>query len=226
MTLFLVRSRTANMRSLWRFLFWAVVFAGALVGVLRAVAFRWWRVPTNDPWLEASVEPSLRGGDFVLLWRLTPPHFGDLVLCPEPNAAERVVVGRVFGEPGDTIAIEASSVTVNNHSFPTERACTESRVTVKHPRNGQSVEQGCDMEEVGGSLHARASTAGQPDTPTGMAAKVPAGHIFLVSDNRLFPFDSRDYGPVERGTCRESVFYRLWGLGGFFDVGRRFTYIP
>jgi hypothetical protein len=47
----------------------------------------------------------------------------------------------------------------------------------------------------------------------------------LVSDNRLFPFDSRDYGPVERSTCAETVLFRLVGRDGFFDVGRRFTYI-
>lgn len=214
------------MRSLWRFLLWSAIVAATIVGVLRAVAIRWWRLPINDPWLEASVEPTLRGGDLVLLWRLTPPHFGDLVNCPEPNAPERVVVGRVFGEPGDAIEIEASSVKVNSHLFQTERACTEPRVTVKHPRTGQPVEQACDMENVGDALHPVASVAGQPGAPSKMATTVPDGRVFLVSDNRLFPFDSRDYGPVERSSCKESVFFRLWGLDGFFDVGRRFTYIP
>lgn len=214
------------MRSLWRFLLWSALIAVALVGALRAVALRWWQVPINDPWLEVSVEPALRGGDFVLLWRLTPPHFGDLVLCPEPNAPERVVVGRLFGEPGDKVVIDGSSVTVNERTFTTERACSDAHVTVKHPRSGQLVEQACDMEDVGGSLHPRASTAGQPTVPPRTTVEVPQGHVYLVSDNRLLAFDSRDYGPVERSTCKESIFYRLWGRDGFFDVGRRFTYIP
>ena len=214
------------MRSFGRFLLWAAIISALVVGALRAVAIRWWRLPFNDPWLEASVEPSLRGGDLVLLWRLTPPRYGDLVVCPEPNAPERVVVGRILGEAGDNIVVEGPGVSVNDHSIATERACIEDKLTVKHPRDGQPVEERCDLEIIGGSLHARGWAADQSVTPSRVATRVPPGRVFLVSDNRLFPFDSRDYGPVERGTCRESVFYRLVGLDGFFDVGRRFTYIP
>ena len=214
------------MRSVWRFLLWSTIIAAVTVGALRAVAIRWWRLPVNDPWLEASIEPSLRGGDLVVVWRLTPPRYGDLVLCPEPSAPERVVIGRILAEAGDSIVIEGSSVSVNGHFLPTERACSTPKVSVKHPGNGQPVEQQCDMEKAGGSLHPRASTAGQPTAPARVTTTVPDGRVFLVSDNRYFPFDSRDYGPVERNTCHETVFYRLVGLDGYFDVDRRFTYIP
>jgi signal peptidase I len=214
------------MRSLWRLLLWGAVIAAVIIGALRLVAIRWWRLPTNDPWLDASVEPTLRGGDLVVLWRLTPPHYGELVICPEPGAPERVVVGRILGEPGDNIVIDATMVTVNNRPITAERACSDPRTTVKHPRTGQPVNQDCEMENVGGALHPRATTGGQPGPPARVATTVPEGRVFLVSDNRLFPFDSRDYGPVERASCRETVIYRLLGQDGFFDVGRRFTYIP
>jgi hypothetical protein len=49
--------------------------------------------------------------------------------------------------------------------------------------------------------------------------------VALVSDNRRFPYDSRDYGPVERATCTDTVFFRLIGPGGFFDASRRFQYV-
>jgi signal peptidase I len=213
------------MRTLLRIALWTTFVAALIIGALRAVAIRWWRVPTNDPWLQASVEPSLRGGDLVLLWRLTPPHFGDLVMCPEPKAPERVVIGRLLGESRDTIEIDGSSVSVNSHRFTTEHPCSERTISVKHPGSGELVEQGCGMEETGGSLHPRAEANGAGVRPARVTANVPDGRVFLVSDNRLFPFDSRDYGPVERGTCTESVFFRLVGRDGFFDVGRRLTYI-
>jgi hypothetical protein len=54
---------------------------------------------------------------------------------------------------------------------------------------------------------------------------VPPGHVYLVSDNRLFPYDSRDFGPVEARSCKETVFFRLVGRGGFFDAKTRFTYV-
>lgn len=218
--------QSSKMRSFWRFVLWSAVVAALIIGGLRAVAIRWWRLPLNDPWLQASVEPSLRGGDLIVLWRLTPPHYGDLVLCPEPNAPERVVVGRVLGEAGDSIVIEGTHVTVNGNSAASVSACTDSRLTVMHPGNGQPVEQRCDLEKVGGVIHPRASANGQPNAPARVSATVPDGRVFLVSDNRLFPFDSRDYGPVERSSCRETILYRLVGQKGFFDVERRFTYIP
>jgi signal peptidase I len=214
------------MRSIIRFVIWSAIVAGLLIAALRAVAIRWWRVPINDPWLEASIEPSLRGGDLIVLWRLTRPKFGDLVLCPEPKAPERVVIGRILGEARDTITIDGTNVTVNGHHYTSEYACAERIVTVRHPTNGDPVEQSCSMEEVGGKLHQRASVSGQPMQPAPATATVPDGRVFLVSDNRLFPYDSRDYGPVVLSTCTDTVVYRLVGRDGFFDVGRRFTYIP
>lgn len=207
---------------------WSAVLAALVLGAMRAVAVRWWRIPLNDPWLQASVEPSLRGGDLVVLWRLTPAHYGDLVVCPEPNAPERVVVGRILGEAGDSIVIEDGHVAVNGHSVPTERACTEAKLQVNHPGNGQPVELHCDLEKAGGSLHSRATrdVSSTSPAPARVATNVPDGRVFLVSDNRHLPFDSRDYGPVERSSCRESVIFRLVGQNGFFDVERRFTYIP
>ena len=214
------------MRTIFRIALWTAIVAALLIGALRAVAIRWWRIPTNDPWLEASVEPSLRGGDLIVLWRLTPPRYGDLVMCPEPKAPERVVVGRILGEAQDNIEIDATNVTINGHHLTTEHPCIDRTVSVKHPGTAEPVEQTCGMEEVGGSLHQRADATGHPIQPARVTASVPEGRVFLVSDNRLFPFDSRDFGPVVRSTCRESIFFRLVGRDGFFDVARRFTYIP
>lgn len=213
------------MRSLLRIILWTAIIGALIIGGLRAVAIRWWRVPINDPWLEASIEPSLRGGDLIVLWRLTPPHFGDLVICPEPKAPERLVIGRILGEAGDSIEIEGSNVSVNGHRLATERRCDERNVSVKHPGNRELIVQACSLEAAGGGLHQRAESGGYRSQPAGLATNVPEGRVFLVSDNRLFPYDSRDYGPVERNKCTESVVFRLVGRDGFFDVGRRFTYI-
>jgi hypothetical protein len=49
--------------------------------------------------------------------------------------------------------------------------------------------------------------------------------VWLVSDNRLFPYDSRDFGAVPQENCQETVFFRLVGKGGFFDTATRNQYI-
>jgi type IV secretory pathway protease TraF len=55
--------------------------------------------------------------------------------------------------------------------------------------------------------------------------KVTEGGVFLLSDNRSFPYESRQYGSVQRETCKETVLFRLVSSRGYGDWNRRFTYI-
>jgi signal peptidase I len=210
-------------RKLARFLLWTAVVVGGVIGLARLVAIRWWRVPSDDPVLEASIAPSLRGGDLVLLWRATAPRFGDLVVCPEPEAPERMVVGRLIGEEGDRVLVEASNVTINGKRARTERACDPFEVI--DPNTGAEVKQHCDVEEVTGHSHMRGSTAGQRLAPPPQEREVADGHVFLLSDNRQYPYDSRDFGTAERSSCREAVVFRLVSGDGYFDHKNRFTVI-
>ena len=52
------------MRKMFRFLFWCALIVGGIIGILRATAIRWWRVPSDDPYLTASLSPrnASRGG--------------------------------------------------------------------------------------------------------------------------------------------------------------------
>ena len=63
------------------------LIAGIFIGLARLTVLRWWRVPNNDPYLTASISPSVRGGDLILLWRLTK-H--DLVPVRDPRLQESV----------------------------------------------------------------------------------------------------------------------------------------
>jgi len=210
------------MRKIVRFLVWTLLIVAAGVGLLRAVAIRWWRVPEDDPILEASVTPSLKSGDLVLLWRLTAPSFGDLVLCPDPEADERIVVGRIVAEAGDRIAIRDEKPTLNDKPAQTERACEDFEVT--DPTTGQVVRGFCQIEALSGHSHERGrvkeSRVGAP-----VDKEVEAGRVFLLSDNRTFPYDSRDFGTVERATCKESIVFRITSREGFFDAEHRFSVI-
>jgi signal peptidase I len=214
----------SEMRKLMRFLLWTALILGALIGVLRWVAIRWWRIPENDPYLEASIAPTLHGGDLIVLWRASKPGFGDLVLCPEPNAPQRVVIGRIVGESNDRVLLDENGVTVNNKRAATERACGD--FTVIDPKNGRQVEQRCDIEDLAGNGHKRGSMTGHnPPKRRPIKRDVPAGQIFLLSDNRLYPYDSRDFGLVDRETCKETVVFRLVSKNGYADQPNRFNYI-
>lgn len=212
------------MRALGRWLLWTLIGLGVFLGVLRATAIRVWRVPADDPYLDASIAPSMRGGDLILLWRLTPPSLGNLALCPEPGHPERVVVGRMVGEDRDRVRVDGTSVYVNEKLFSSEGDCLVDRFKVTPPQGGAEVEERCTLEVASGFAHMRGEGDGTADAaPLELGLK--EGQVALVSDNRRFPYDSRDYGPVERKTCTETAFFRLIGTDGFFDTARRFQYI-
>ncbi len=213
------------MRKMFRFLFWVALIAGIVIGFARLTAIRWWRVPNNDPYLTASISPSIRGGDLILLWRLTKPGFGDLALCAEPNKPDRIVIGRIVGTSRDALEVTGADIKRNGKRQAIESDCTQ-RTFVEHdPASGQEVEQGCQMEDLGGKTNMRGELVAESPHPAEVKTTVPMGQLWLVSDNRLFPYDSRDYGPVPSDTCTETVFFRLVGAGGFFDTATRNQYI-
>jgi len=213
------------MDGLFRFFLWTAVVLGVVVGVARLTAIRWWQVPEDDPMLAASITPSVRAGDWVLLWRATPPPFGALVVCPDPEDPARVVIGRLVGEEGDTLTIEGDKILLDDKEAHTESACAEVMFEVEDPVTGSLVEQYCDIEALGGVAHMRGTFGGVGRQKTRSSRVVSEGNVFLVSDNRAYPHDSRHYGAVERATCKESLFFRLTSAEGWGDVKHRMTYI-
>lgn len=214
------------MAAVFRFLIWTALVLGALGLILHHTVLRAWRVPVNDPVLEASLAPTLRSGDLVLLWRLTEPALGDLVVCPEPDYPERVVVGRVFGESGDVIRFDKGQPQVNGDVPKFERRCAENHFEVTHPDDeSKVVRQQCRWEEISNRIYMIGSTAEYGTPRDWEDVQVPPGHVYLVSDNRLFPYDSRDYGPVLRETCKETVVFRLVSREGWGDSQARMMVI-
>jgi signal peptidase I len=210
-----------------RFVGFAVVVLGLLVAGLRLTCLRWWQVPEDDPDLAASIAPTLAAGDWVILWRASAPGFGDLVTCPDPENPGDVFIGRIAGEPGDALEVDdTGNITVNKARARSEHACETPKFMVDNPRNGEPVELRCDIELLGGVHHQRAlvpSTGGLRPAP--VKREVDPGSVFLVSDNRAHPFDSRDFGPVPRASCNETIVFRLVSRLGFSNVRTRLSWI-
>jgi signal peptidase I len=213
------------MRKMFRVLFWVALMLGALIGLLRLVAIRWWRVPSDDPYLTASISPTLHPGDLILMWRLTKPGYADLVMCPEPKRPDRIVIGRIIGEAKDQIEVHGATVTLNNKRMGTESDCSGGNFKEHAPDTGIEVEQGCSIEDLAGHTSMRGEIPPTSNAPAEVTTTVPPDTVWLASDNRLFPYDSRDFGPVERSSCTEKIFFRLVGAGGFFETKSRNQYI-
>ena len=86
----------------------------ALVGSL-LIGFGVWRNRLRRFEItEASMEPSLRDGDYVVGTRLvSAPLRGDVVVFPHPRDPGFLMIKRVVGLPGETLSIRDGQVAVN-----------------------------------------------------------------------------------------------------------------
>jgi signal peptidase I len=172
--------------------------------------------------LDSSLRPTLESGDVVVLMRVGERGFGTLVRCTDPEDPQRFVVGRIVGLQGDEVTVTPPYVTVNGTRFNTSDACKRGSIEVPHPTSGSPIQGTCARVEMAGGWHYRA------DVPTNEGEtkhKVGPGRVFLLSDDRTFHDDSRDFGAIMADTCQETVFFRLWGKKGFGDAESRLTYI-
>jgi signal peptidase I len=210
--------------ALYRFLLWSLVVLAGIYGVLRATAIRVWQVPAGDQNLGTSLSPTLAAGDWVVLWRLTPPTFGSLVVCTDPDDPRETVMGRIAARAGDLVSIDKGATSINGQLLPAAHICTRRKWSVLDPANERSVEVACDYETLGSVVHTRVQAVNPPNGRR-FETQVGADRVFLLSDNRALPFDSRHFGTVLRASCNESVVFRLISAAGFFDVENRLTLV-
>ena len=140
------------------------------------------------------------------------------------NSATDAPVGRIVGLPGDTVETKGHELRVNGKRFDSTTMCAEPTVTVKHPVSGSDVELHCDQIDLGGREHYRGySDKAQIFTPT--RTLVGTDMVFLLSDDRSYHDDSRDFGPVPADSCTGRIVFRLWGKEGWVDDKRRMTFV-
>jgi len=211
------------MRKLIRGLLWTAGILAIVGGILRLTMFNVWTLP-DDADLAASVAPSLLAGDSILMYTRGTPGFGDLVRCVDPSDAQRFVVGRVVGLEGDKVETEGRNLLVNGKTYDGQSSCPHPTVTIQHPTTLSDVKIQCDVVEMAGGWHYRGYSP-TPFKSTNMSREVGEGMLFLISDNRDFHQDSRDFGAVPIASCKERIVFRLVGKGGWFDDKSRLTYI-
>ncbi len=206
------------MRTFTKVLIWIVIVLAIGLGVVLAI-FEPWTLPADDAQLTTSVEPTMSAGDLVLVTRSNNATEGALVRCPDPDAPGRYVVGRVMAVGGDVVDFGGGTIRLGGKTPPAPYACEVPKVTMKNPASGDDVELSCFVEEFGGGTHESLRGAVvDRDSHT----EVPAGQIFLVSDNRVLHLDSRDFNTLAPAGCQR-VAFRVAGATGIFDAKRRFT---
>jgi len=212
------------MDKLLRFLGWTLLVVAVVGGLARALLVDGWTIPDDNTRFGISMEPTLTAGDTVLMLRYGTPGFGDLVRCTDPDDANGFVVGRIAGVAGDVVEVNGRDLTVNNKRYHSEQVCPVPTVTVIHPTSGKEVTIHCDEIDMGGRIHYRGYTA-KTDIFTATKTSVTTGMVFLLSDDRSYHDDSRDFGMVPIATCGNRIMFRVWGKDGWKDDRRRLSYI-
>lgn len=210
------------MRGWIKIVLWIVGILGAAALVLYLGFFDVWTVPSDDPLLAASIEPTLSAGDVVVVTRRTEVSRGNLLRCADPQAPGRFVIARAIARYGDEIEIGGEAVALDKRRTPSPRACDVPTQVIHDPQSDQDVTLGCSVEEYGEMTYEALRSIDHPEAET--VAKVQQDRWFLVSDDRHVHLDSRDYGQIDPRTCQHIVF-RLVGPNGFWDSKKRLSII-
>ncbi len=199
---------------------WLIVLGGGVAALLHFYVLEIWTIPTDDPLLAASVAPTLRAGDVLVVMRGTSIERGQLVRCKDPQAAERFVIGRAMARSGETIEINNEVVTVDRSRMPSPRGCDHMKVF--DPIRNEEVQLDCAVQEYAGRdfnvLVSRAFPVPR------VVSTVEFGKWYLLSDDLHIHLDSRDFGPIDGSTC-EHIAMRLIGPAGITDSDSRFTFV-
>lgn len=148
-----------------------------------------------------SMAPTLMVGDYVLCWRdyyaTNTPSYGDVAVFGKSGKTSTPYIKRVVGLPGDRIQLQNGQLFING----TAAAQTPEgdNVYVETLPNGRSYQVRIDDR-----------TRFTESTP---AYTVPAGHYFVLGDNRNNSADSRfvdEFGFIPQANLRDKALFLIW----------------
>jgi signal peptidase I len=190
------KSLTKPRKSAFRDWTEALVVAAILALIIRSFVVQAFKIPSG------SMEDTLLIGDHLLvnkfiyglqvpgidgrLLTIREPQRGDIVVFEFPEDHDksfwkrRDFIKRVIGLPGDTIEVRDKKVYVNGQLHVVPEAVFKDGTLVP---------------------------GGRDNMP---AVKVPAGHYFMMGDNRDRSYDSRFWGFVSNEEIKGLAFIKYW----------------
>ncbi|MCP5081204.1 MAG: signal peptidase I [Alphaproteobacteria bacterium] len=167
-----------------------VSFGPELLGGSAAQTVRTFSIPS------VSGAPALQLGDYIVVnnqaYRQTDPSRGDVAVFTLPRDENIVWIKRVIGLPGDRIQLKNGMLFINDAMVRREPAGNFARAG--GPPRAQF------REHLPGGRSYLTLDAGPSAGDNTAVMTVPAGHYFLLGDNRDNSSDSRfpHIGPVPR----------------------------
>jgi signal peptidase I len=177
-----------------------VVVAVGLALLIQAFLVKPYRIPS------ASMEPTLAIGQRVLVNRLGhrfgDPQVGDIEVFHPPAGAEQPGGQQCGAQPPDgQVCMKETPAEAQTTFIKRVVAGPGDRI---HVLGGHVFRNGKRVDEP----YVRACTGGGCDFPRDVT--VPAGHWFMMGDNRGDSDDSRYWGPVPRDWLIGEAFATYW----------------
>jgi len=207
-----------------------------VVFVLRSFLVEPFRIPSG------SMIPTLQIGDLILVNKyqygirlpvihkkiveLGSPQRGDVMVFRFPHNPSQDYIKRVVGLPGDRVEYADRRLLINGEPVPEQplpRYFEEERVQyyAQFQEKLGGVEHRIILSEGPGVPPMRAFVHTHPQacrySASGVACTVPAGHYFVMGDNRDNSEDSRFWGFVPDENIVGRAFF-IWM--NFGDIGR------
>ena len=207
-----------------------------VVFVMRSFLFEPFKIPSG------SMIPTLEVGDLILVNKFHygirlpvlnkkiidnhDPRRGDVVVFRYPVDPRNDYIKRVVGIPGDEVSYLNHELRINGEPVPTtalgEQYDDEAmRYMTRLSEKLGSTEHRIQREKSAGLFSGPRYDFPQRDqcrySPEGVVCKVPAGHFFVMGDNRDNSEDSRYWGFVPDQNLVGRAFFVWMNFG---DLGR------
>jgi signal peptidase I len=164
-----------------------------------------------------SMEPTLAVGQRVLVNRigmdLGKPHVGEIAVFHPPEGADQQECGPI---PHEVTSGGAACDQTN----PKEASVNFIKRVVAGPGDEMYIRQGHVFRKAAGQSqfvaekdsYIRPCSPSEPDCNFTTPIKIPAGHWFMMGDNRGNSDDSRFWGPVPTGWIIGQAIVTYWPL--------------
>ena len=231
--------RTANDKQpLW--VEWGADFFPVIliVFILRSFLFEPFKIPSG------SMIPTLLVGDFILVNKFTygirlpvinkkiisinEPQRGDVMVFRYPEDPSLDYIKRVVGLPGDTVAYQNKKLSINGQVVVTEKVANFLHAELLYYSEQYSEKLGEVEHRLLNDSDAPAAILGVGSFPhrenctynaSGVTCKVPAGHYFMMGDNRDNSRDSRAWGFVPEQNIVGKAFFVWLNFSDFSRIG-------
>ncbi len=132
----------------------------------------------------ASMEPNFEDHEYLIIdevtYRFNEPQRGDVIVFKYPENPKEYFLKRIIGLPGERIKISGGQAIIYNDRYPEGTAVEESYLPKDLMTEGEKI------------------------------ITLNKDQYFVMGDNRPNSFDSRRFGPVDRGLIVGRVWFRGW----------------